>query len=190
MMTGENDGRSRRPASNSGTEVDRRTSGAAATGGGLAARDATTARRGLHQRSQRRIDSPSISFLVHDDSGAPADYQYLYQLIAERADREDDRSKEIDAKATALLYCVPLAFLLRVFMSKRGAIAPSPESLVTFFPQYPTATLRRAIVAMERSCRTGERINDKKTRRLEWATILMAGTTVCVLVLQLVTALR
>jgi len=90
----------------------------------------------------------------------------------------------------ALLYCVPLAFLLRVFMSKRGAIAPSPESLVTFFPQYPTATLRRAIVAMERSCRTGERINDKKTRRLEWATILMAGTTVCVLVLQLVTALR
>lgn len=136
-------------------------------------------------------------------------------MVADRADREGDRSKEIDAKATALLagivafigfsfrtqmtpssaitallYCIPLAFLLRVFMSAREAIAPSPESLVTFFPEYPTATLRKAVFAMERSCRSSERVNDQKMRRLESATLLMAGTTICVLVVQLVVALR
>src|SRR5579884_2055941 len=81
-MTGDEHGPSQRPASDSRTEVDRRTSGAAATGGGLAARDATPARRGLHQEPRRRIDPPSISFLVHaDESDAQSDYRFLYQLI-------------------------------------------------------------------------------------------------------------
>lgn len=92
--------------------------------------------------------------------------------------------------ATALSYCVPLGFLLHVFMSKREAIAPSPESLVTFFPRYPEEALRKAVFAMERACRFSERINDAKTRRLEWATILMAVTTICVLVVQFAVALH
>ena len=92
--------------------------------------------------------------------------------------------------AAALLYCVPLGFLLSIFSTARAEIAPSPESLVTFFPEYPIATLRKAIFAMERACRAGDRINVMKARRLETATLLMALTTTIVLVVQFFTSLH
>jgi hypothetical protein len=182
----------------------------------MAARDAAAARGRLHRRPDDRGHLLAVSFLagsyVPEDE---SDYRYLYELLSERVTREEDRGKGIDAKATAmlagivafigfsfrlqytafstaaaLLYCVPLSFLLSVFLAERPAIAPSPESLVTFFPQYPTETLRKAIAAVERSCRAGIRVNATKARRLDIATILMALTTVVVLVVQFFTSVR
>jgi hypothetical protein len=185
-------------------------------GGRLAARDTSAAARRLHLRPERSEHLSAVSFLVTshgpDDE---VDYRYLYELLSERAEREEDRSKAIDAKATALLagvvafigfssrlqstplsagaallYCIPLAFLVRTFLMKRATIVPSPESLVTFFPRYPVATLRQTILDMERSCRANVRLNETKTQRLDLATVLMAATTVCVLVVQFAVALR
>jgi len=133
----------------------------------------------------------------------------------DRAEREEDRGKMLDAKitallagvvtfigfsfrlqatpwsaGTALLYLIPLGVLFSAFMTKRGVLSPTPESLVTFFPEYPTATLRNAVLAMERSCRTNDRINDTKTRRLDVATASTGVATLIVLVSQFAVALR
>lgn len=184
--------------------------------GALAACHAPTHTRRFHQGSRRDRHLPEISLLV-DPRGpdTPVDYRYLYQLVADRAEREEDRGKTLDAKITALLagvvtfigfsfrmqatswttgaaliYCVPLGVLLSAFMTKRGAISPTAESLVTFFPQYPTTTLRDAVLAMERSCRRNDRANDTKTRRLDVATVMTAVATMIVLVSQFIVALR
>jgi hypothetical protein len=154
----------------------------------MAASDASADARRFHQGPRQGRHPAKISLLV-DPLGpdTPVDYRYLYQIVAERAEREEDRGKTLDAKITALLagvvtfigfsfrmqatpwttgaaliYCVPLGLLLSAFMTKRGAISPTAESLVTFFPQYPTTTLRDAVLAMERSCRRNDRVNDTK----------------------------
>jgi cell division protein FtsW (lipid II flippase) len=135
--------------------------------------------------------------------------------VADRAEREDDRNKALDAKITALLagvvafigfsfrlqvsswsaiaallYLGPLGFLLAALMTKPNKIAPTAEALVTFFPLYPVQTLRDAIITMERACRMNDRFNDTKARRLGFATALTAAATAVVLVTQCVVALR
>jgi hypothetical protein len=116
---------------------------------------------GLLRRPARDGSAPTISFLIAD--GDPAryrradepvgpdeviDYRYLYSLILDRYEREEDRGKSIDAKITAsiagvtafigfstrvqptvfnaaesLFYLIPLLLLLGAFMVERGARA-------------------------------------------------------------------
>jgi Ca2+/Na+ antiporter len=139
----------------------------------------------------------------------------LYDVIVDRAEREEDLGKAIDAKITALLagivafmgfsfrlqlkgwntgsalvYLVPLAFLLSAFMTKRGALAPSVDAFETFFPQYPVSTVKKAVGAVASACRTNQRINERKASRLEIATLLTAGATAVVLVVQFAISLR
>ena len=159
---------------------------------------------------------PQISYLVEplgpDDE---VDYRYLYGLVVERREREEDRGKAIDAKVTsllagvvafigfsfrlqssvwiaacALLYLVPLAFLLNAFMTKSEDRVPAPEALETFFPEYPTTTLRKAVSATVHACRADEAINNRKATRLDVATVLTAVVTATVLVTQVVLDLR
>jgi hypothetical protein len=143
------------------------------------------------------------------------DYRYLFSLVLDRCAREDDRGKSLDAKITALIagvvgfiafsgrmqpsvwnavetlaYLVPLGLLLRAFMVERGAIAPTAESLRTFFPEFPVTTLRDAVAAMTRACAANARINDTKAGRLDVAVVFTAVTTAIVLVTQFVAALR
>ncbi|MDB5071811.1 MAG: hypothetical protein JWM87_2922 [Candidatus Eremiobacteraeota bacterium] len=170
----------------------------------------------FHQRRRCGGRSAQVSLLV-----GPAgpdyrvDYRYLYEIVADRSKREEDRGKVLDAKITALLagavafigftlrlqftswsavtgllYVIPLGFLLAAFMAKPARVAPTVESLVTFFPQYPDTTLRDAVLAMERSCRANDRINDIKLRRLDLATVLTATITAAALVTQFAVALR
>ena len=172
--------------------------------------------RRFHERRRRGGHSAQVSLLAEPfGPDHTVDYRYLYQLVDDRAKREEERGKTLDAKitallagavafigftfrlqstpwsaATALLYIIPLGCLLSAFMTKPGRIAPTPESLVTFFPQYPETTLRDAVLAMERSCRENDHINDTKIRRLDLATILTAAATTIVLITQFVVALR
>jgi hypothetical protein len=136
-------------------------------------------------------------------------------MIVDRAEREEDFGKAIDAKITALLagvvafigfsfrlqlkgwsggaalvYLVPLGFLLSAFMTKLGPLAPSVDAVETFFPQYPASTLKKAARAVASACRTNQRINDRKASRLELATLLTAAATAVVLVVQFIVSLR
>ena len=92
--------------------------------------------------------------------------------------------------ACALLYLVPLAFLLNAFMTKSEDRVPAPEALETFFPEYPTTTLRKAVTATVRACRADEAINNRKATRLDVATVLTAIVTAIVLITQIALDLR
>lgn len=136
-------------------------------------------------------------------------------MIVDRAEREEEFGKAVDAKITALLagivafmgfsfrlqlngwnigsaliYLVPLGLLLSAFMTRRGPIAPSVEALETFFPQYPVSTMKKAVGAASTACRTNQRINDRKANRLDIATVLTAAATAIVLAVQLAVSLR
>ncbi len=91
---------------------------------------------------------------------------------------------------SALIYLVPLGFLLSAFMTKRGPVAPTVEALETFFPQHPAETIKKAVGAAANACRTNERINERKATRLEIATLLTAIATAIVLVVQFAFSLR
>jgi hypothetical protein len=127
--------------------------------------------------------------------------------VLDRLDREDDRGKALDAKITAVLagitaclglavrvrqsvaleietmfYFIPLSVSLSAFLVRRGASAPTAESLETFFPEFPVTTMRDAVTAVTRACRENIRINDRKAARLDIAVALMALLTAVVLV--------
>jgi hypothetical protein len=135
--------------------------------------------------------------------------------VLDRCEREDDRGKSIDAKITALIagvmafigfsarlpvspwtavetivFLVPLGVLLGAFMIERGRLAPTAESLGTFFPEYPVTTLRDAIDAMTRVCRSNAEINDRKAARLDVAVVLTGAVAAVVFISQAVIALR
>jgi hypothetical protein len=135
--------------------------------------------------------------------------------VLDRYGHEDDRGKSIDAKITALIagvlafiglsarfpvslwtavetivFLAPLGVLLGAFMTERGRLAPTAESLGTFFPEYPVTTLRDAIDAMTRVCRSNARINDRKAARLDIAVVLTGVIAAVVFVLRVVIALR
>jgi hypothetical protein len=197
----------------------------AATGGPARARgrraraatDASAGGRGLHHRPRQYRSAAAFSLLVHEPLGAdePVDYAYLYGVIVERAVREEDLAKTLDAKITALLagvvgfigfsfrlpvspwsagstliYLIPLGFLLSAFLTKRGPLAPNVESMETFYPEYPVTTMRKAARAVSSACRVNQQINDQKAARLEIATALTAISTGIALAVQLVIALR
>jgi hypothetical protein len=216
VLNGDHDARSQTEAPACRAAAAKTCAHAASAAGALAASDASTDARRFHQRRRRRGHSAQVSLLVAP--GGPdhrVDYRYLYEIVTDRSKREEDRGKALDAKITALLagavafigftfrlqftpwsavtgllYVIPLGFLLAAFMTKPARIAPTVESLVTFFPQYPDTTLREAVLSMERSCRANDRINDIKLRRLDLATVLTATITAAALVTQFAVALR
>jgi hypothetical protein len=141
------------------------------------------------------------------------DYRYLYSLILECCAREEERGKALDGKITtliagvtaligfairspssplstsaALLAVVPLVSLFGALMVRRGRVAPTPESLETFFPEYPVRTLRDSVTAMTRICRTNAELNEMKAARLDIAAILAAFATAAFLFVQAVAA--
>jgi hypothetical protein len=91
---------------------------------------------------------------------------------------------------SALIYLVPLGFLLSAFMTRRGALAPSVEAFETFFPEYPVTTVKKAVGAVASACRTNQRVNKRKSSRLELATLLTAAATAIVLAVQFAVSLR
>lgn len=146
--------------------------------------------------------------------GADVDWRYLYGLVLERAEREEDRGKTLDSKVTtllggvvafigfsfrinasawstgaALLYFIPLVFLLSALLTKRGKRAPTAESLVKYFPAYPVSTLKEGVEAMLIADVTNESINDRKAARVDLAAILTGIVTIVVLITQFALAL-
>lgn len=91
---------------------------------------------------------------------------------------------------SALIYVVPLGFLLSAFMAKRGALAPSVEAFETFFPEYPVTTVKKAVSAVASACCTNQRVNKRKASRLELATLFTGAATAVVLAVQFIVSLR
>jgi hypothetical protein len=75
-------------------------------------------------------------------------------------------------------------------MTRRGALAPSVEAFETFFPEYPVSTMKKAVGAVASACRTNQRVNQRKSSRLEVATLLTAAATAIVLTVQFTVSLR
>jgi hypothetical protein len=217
MPTGEHDAKPRTEKSaRDGADTAWNAAIAASGAAPVAASDPPPYARRLHQGRGQGRHPAQVSFLAAPfEPEHGVDYRYLYEIVADRAEREEDRGKSLDAKITALLagivafigfmvrlpltplnagtalvYVVPLAFLLAAFATRPSRIAPTVESLVTFFPRYPATTLRDAVLAMERSCRENVRINDTKNRRLDVATSLTAIATGIILFTQFAAAVR
>lgn len=142
-------------------------------------------------------------------AGDAVDWRYLYNLIIERIEREEDRGKTLDSKITsllggvvafigfsfrvnvsvwsagaALLYIVPLAFLFSAFLIERGESAPTPESLKRSFPPFPISTLMDGIDAMLIVNNKNMAVNALKAARVDLATILTGIVTAIVLITQ------
>jgi hypothetical protein len=143
------------------------------------------------------------------------DYRYLYSLVLQCCEREEERGKALDGKITtsiagvtaligfairspssplgasaALLAVIPLVSLFGALMVRRGRVAPTPESLETFFPEYPVRTLRDSVTAMTRICRTNAELNEMKSARLDIAVTFAAFATAAFLAAQLVAVFR
>jgi hypothetical protein len=143
------------------------------------------------------------------------DYRYLYSIVLDRCQAEDERGRSLDSKLTSLiagvvafiglssrfppsvvnaeetlLYLIPLSVLLAAFMVDRVRLAPSAESLGTFFATYPVRTLRDAVDAMTRVYRLNAVTNDRKAARLDFSVVATVVATGIVLVTQSVLALR
>jgi cell division protein FtsW (lipid II flippase) len=139
----------------------------------------------------------------------PVDWRYLYSLILERTEREEDRGKLLDAKVTsllggvvafigfsfrvnvsawssgaALLYIIPLAFLLSALLADRGESAPTAKSLHRYFSAFPVSTLKESTDAMLIANALNESANDRRAARADLATILTGIVTVLVLITQ------
>lgn len=141
--------------------------------------------------------------------GDAVDWRYLYSLVLERIEREEDRGKTLDSKVTsllsgvvafigfsfrvnvsvwsagaALLYIIPLIFLFSAFLIERGESAPSTESLMRSFPTYPVSTLKDGIEAMLMVNKKNLSVNALKAARVDLATILTGIVTGIVLITQ------
>ncbi|HTD38645.1 MAG TPA: hypothetical protein VK669_14130 [Candidatus Limnocylindrales bacterium] len=137
------------------------------------------------------------------------DYRHLYALVRDCCDREEDRGKALDAKLTTLIAgvtaligfalhsalspwssvaavfgIVPLGCLFGALMVKRGRLAPTPESLATFYPEYPVRTLRESVTAMTRTWRTNAELNEMRAARLDVSVVLTAIVAVGFLIAQ------
>ena len=88
--------------------------------------------------------------------------------------------------AAAILALVPLGCLFSALMVKRERLAPTPESLVTFYPEYPVRTLRDSIIAMTRIWRTNVELNEMRAARLDVAVVLALIAAAAFLVAQFV----
>jgi hypothetical protein len=163
-------------------------------------------------------ESDPARYTLRDEplpTDADVDWRYLYGLVLERTEREEDRGKTLDAKVTtllggvvafigfsfrvnasvwgagaALLYFIPLVVLFDALLTKRGKRAPTAESLTKYFPAYPVSTLKEGVQAMLIADSTNEKINDRKAARVDLAAILTGVVTIIVLVTQFGLALE
>lgn len=148
-------------------------------------------------------------------SGWPVDYRYLYELVRDRYEREEERIKSLDGKLTALLagvvasigfsfraqvsaasagaallYLVPLGLIAWAYTIHLEKFAPTAEALQASFPAYPVSTLVEAIEAMRIANAINVGMHDRKAAVLDRAIIATLAVTLVVLVMQLAIALR
>lgn len=147
--------------------------------------------------------------------GWPVDYRYLYDLVLDRFEREEERVKSLDGKLAALLagvvasigfsfraqlnaasagaamlYLIPLALIAWAYTIHLGKVAPTAEALQASFPAYPVSTLVEAIEAMRIANTANVGVHDRKAAVLDRAVIATLAVTLVVLVMQLFIALR
>lgn len=147
--------------------------------------------------------------------GWPVDYRYLYDLVLDRFEREEERVKSLDGKLAALLagvvasigfsfraqlnvasagaamlFLIPLALIAWAYTIHLGKFAPTAEALQASFPAYPVSTLVEAIEAMRIANAANVGVHDRKAAVLDRAVIATLAVTLVVLVMQLFIALR
>lgn len=145
---------------------------------------------------------------------ADVDWRYLYEIIREQTEREENRGRALDTTVTALLggvvafigfslrasesewsaaaallYFIPLLVLGQALLTKRGERAPSVESLRTYFPTYPVSTLKQGVDSMLLADAANENINNRKAARIELAAILTGLVTTIILITQVAFAI-
>lgn len=146
--------------------------------------------------------------------GRPVDYRYLYGLVLDRLEREEERGKSLDGKLAALLagvvasigfsfrvqanivsagaavlYLVPLVLIAWGYAIALEKDAPSAEALEASFPAYPVSTLVEAIKAMRIANVLNVERHDRKAVFLDYAIFATLVVTAIVLIAQFVIAL-
>jgi hypothetical protein len=147
--------------------------------------------------------------------GWPVDYRYLYDLVLDRFEREEERVKSLDGKLAALLagvvasigfsfrtqlnvasagaamlYLIPLGLIAWAYTIHLEKFAPTAEALQASFPAYPVSTLVEAIEAMRIANAANVGVHDRKAAVLDRAVVATLAVTLVVLVMQLFIALR
>lgn len=144
--------------------------------------------------------------------GQPVDWRYLYELVQERVEREQDRGRGFDSKIAALLagvvasigfsfrvnpsplttwatalYVVPLFFLVLAFSTRLGKEAPTAESLHKYFPAWPVTTVKQAVAAMVSAVEFDRKLNDRKAARVDLSLYSLGLVTAIVIIMQIAT---
>jgi hypothetical protein len=162
-----------------------------------------------------RPDDPATYRLEHEPipDGAPVDYRYQFELMRDRVEREEDRGKSLDGKiasviagivasigfslrvngtavtyAAAMLYLVPLITLFRAFRTKPLREAPTAESILRYFVNFPVSTLREGCQAMMNAITDNRIINDRKANLFDLGVLFTIFTTIVVLAVQVALA--
>jgi len=149
------------------------------------------------------------------DPGLTVDYRYLYSIVSGGFDRDEDRRRTLDGKyatllagvvasigfsfrtnvtpisgGAALLYLVPLGFIVWGYTTRLSETAPRIESLEASFPTFPVSTLIEAIKAMRIADQQNREIYDRKSNRFDRAVLATLVVTAIVLAAQFLSTLH